>query len=69
MMPSTRSVGLQTAQSTWKTLTWNVTKDCQQDVNEEVGIASSLKEDTKWWEDDCEADLDDIAEIAQSARP
>lgn len=39
----------------------NVTKDGQQDVDEEVGIASTLEEDTKRREDDGEDDLDDVA--------
>lgn len=41
--------------------TWNVTKDGQQDVDEKVGTAATLKEDTKRWKDDSENDLADIA--------
>ena len=41
--------------------TRNVTQDSQQDVDEEVGIAATLEEDTKRWEDDGEEDLADIA--------
>jgi len=39
----------------------NVTKDCQQDVDEEVSTTSALEEDTKRWEDDGENDLADVA--------
>lgn len=39
----------------------NVTQDGQQDVDEEVGIAATLKEDTERGQDDCEDDLDDVA--------
>jgi len=40
--------------------TGNVTQDGQEDVNEEVGIASTLKENTKRREEDGEDDLDNI---------
>ena len=33
--------------------TRNVPKDCQQDVDQQVGSAPSLKEDTERWEEDC----------------
>ena len=39
----------------------NVAQNCQEDVDEEVGIATALEEDTKRWEDDGENDLADIA--------
>ena len=39
----------------------NVTQDSQQDVDEEVGIASALEDNTERWEDDGEDDLDDVA--------
>lgn len=39
----------------------NVSKNRQQDVNEEIGTAASLKENTKRWEDDGKNDLADIA--------
>jgi len=39
----------------------DVSEDGQQDVDEEVGIASTFKEDTQWWDEDGEDDLDDIA--------
>jgi hypothetical protein len=54
---------------------WNVTQDGQpdvvsfgiqqkwsnlQDVDEQVGITSSLKEDTDGWDEDGEDDLDDV---------
>ena len=41
--------------------TRDVAQDCQEDVDEEIGIATALKEDTKRWEDDGENDLADIA--------
>lgn len=41
--------------------TWDVTEDSQQNVDEEVGAAATLKEDTEWWEDDGKNDLADIA--------
>ncbi len=39
----------------------DVTEYCQQDVDEEVCIAASLKEDTKRWEDDGKDNLADVA--------
>ena len=39
----------------------NVTQDGQQDVDEEVGIASTLEEDTQRREEDGEDDLEDVA--------
>ncbi len=41
--------------------TRDVTQDCQEDVDEEISIATALEEDTKRWEDDGENDLADIA--------
>ena len=41
--------------------TRDVTKDGQEDVDEEVCIAATLKEDTKRWEDDGKDDFADIA--------
>ena len=41
--------------------TRNVTQYCQEDVDEEVGIATALEEDTERWEDDREDNLADIA--------
>ena len=38
-----------------------VTEDGQQDVDEEVGVAAALEEDTKRGQDDGEDDLADIA--------
>ena len=40
----------------------NVTKDGQQNVDEEVSTAAALEEDTKRREDDGDDDLDDVAE-------
>ena len=48
--------------------TRNVAQDCQEDVDEEVGIATALEEDTKRWEDDGENDLADIA-ISPKGQP
>jgi len=39
----------------------DITKNRQQDVDEEIGTAASLKEDTKRWEDDGKNDLADVA--------
>jgi len=39
---------------------WNVTEDGQQDVDQQVGTATTLEEDTEWWEDDRQDDLEDI---------
>lgn len=39
----------------------NVTQDSEQNVDEEISIASSLKEDTERWKDDGKDDLKDIA--------
>ena len=41
--------------------TGNVTQDGQQDVDEEVGIAAALKEDTDRRQEDGKDDLADIA--------
>lgn len=41
--------------------TRDVTQNRQQDVDEEVGIATALKEDTERREDDGKDDLADIA--------
>ena len=38
-----------------------LTENGQQDVDEEVGIASTLEEDTKRRDDNGEDDLDDVA--------
>lgn len=40
----------------------NVTKDGQQNVDEEVSTTAALEEDTKRREDDGDDDLDDVAE-------
>lgn len=39
----------------------NISQHCQQDVDEEIGPAATLKEDTKRWEDNSNDDLADIA--------
>ena len=46
----------------------NVTEDGQQDVDEEVGIAATLKEDTKRGQNNGEDDLDDVAASRVSRR-
>ena len=46
----------------------DIAQDCQEDVDEEVGIATALKEDTKRWEDDGENDLADVA-ISPKGQP
>ena len=46
----------------------DVAQNCQEDVDEEVGIATTLEEDTKRWEDDGEDDLADIA-ISPKGQP
>ena len=43
----------------------NVTQYGQEDVDEEVGIATALEEDTKRRENDGEDDLADVAKIRQ----
>lgn len=42
--------------------TRDVTEDSQQNVDEEVGAATTFEEYTEWWEDDGKNDLADIAE-------
>jgi len=44
----------------------NVTKDRQQDVDEEVGTATTLEEDAERWEDDGKNNLADVAVTSQS---
>lgn len=39
----------------------DVSKDCQQYVDQEIRTASTLEEDTKRWQDDGENDLEDVA--------
>lgn len=46
----------------------NVTKDGQQDVDEQVSTTAALEEDTKRGEDDGDDDLDDVAEREVSTR-
>ena len=41
--------------------TRDVAQDRQENVDEEIGIATAFEEDTKRWEDDGEDDLADIA--------
>jgi len=39
----------------------NVTQDCQQDVDEQVCTATTLKENTQRWQKDSKDDLADVA--------
>jgi len=39
----------------------NITKDCQQDVDQEVSTTSALEEYTKRWQDDGENNLANVA--------
>lgn len=41
--------------------TGNVTQDGEQDVDEQVGAASALEEDTQRWQEDGKEDLADVA--------
>jgi len=41
--------------------TWNVTKTGQENVDQEIGTATTLEEDTDGWENDGKDDLADIA--------
>jgi hypothetical protein len=41
--------------------TRDVTQYCEQDVDQEVGIATPLEEDPNWWEKDGEDDFADVA--------
>ena len=61
------SLGTQNIQSMDDTR--DVAENREQDVDEEIGIATSLKEDTKRREDDGKDDLADVAGTAVSAFP
>ena len=37
---------------------------CEEDVDEEISAATTLKEDTERWEEDGEDDFDDVAAIS-----
>lgn len=41
--------------------TRDVTKDGQQQVDEQICATATLKEDSKWWQKDGEDDFDDVA--------
>lgn len=45
----------------------DVTEDGQQDVDEEVGVATALEEDTQRWEDDGKKDLADVAGVLSAS--
>lgn len=38
----------------------NITEDCKENVDQEVGVATTLEEDTDRWEKDGEDDFADI---------
>ena len=38
----------------------NITKNGQEDVDEEISIASTFQEDTDGWNEDSEDNLDDV---------
>ena len=40
--------------------TWDVTKDCEQDVNEQVAATATLEEYTKRWEENGDDDFADV---------
>jgi predicted DNA binding CopG/RHH family protein len=40
--------------------TRNITQDCEEDVDQEICSATSLEENTNWWENDSKNDLADI---------
>ena len=42
--------------------TWDVTKDGEQDVDEQVAVAATLKEDADRWEEDGDDDFADVPE-------
>jgi hypothetical protein len=42
--------------------TRNVTKDGEEDVDQEIRAATTLEEDTERWEDDGKDDLADVAD-------
>lgn len=46
--------------------TWNETQDGEEDVDEQVGAAATLEEDTERRQDDGQEDLDDVAVTAIS---
>ncbi len=41
--------------------TGNVTQNCEEDVDEEISVATSLEEDTDGWKENGEDDLNDVA--------
>jgi len=46
--------------------TWDITQDREEDVDQEICSASSLEENTNWWEDDGKKDLADVAKAGKS---
>jgi len=40
--------------------TWDVTEDCEQDVNEQVAATATLEEYTKRWEENGDDDFADV---------
>ena len=44
----------------------NVTQDGEEQVDEKVGAATTLEEDSEWWKEDGENDLDNVARVSIS---
>ena len=42
----------------------DVTQDCEEQVDEKVGAATTLEEDSEWWKEDGENDLDNVARVS-----
>ena len=42
----------------------DVTQDGQEQVDEKVGAATTLEEDSEWWKKDGENDLDNVARVS-----
>ena len=45
----------------------NITQNRQQNVDQDIGTASTLKEDTKRWQDDGEDDFEQVAALESSS--
>ena len=43
-----------------ESLTWNVAKKCQPNVNQQVNPTSPLRKHTQWWKQDSQDDLADV---------
>ena len=40
--------------------TWDIAQDCEEDIDQKVGIAATLEEDTNWWQKDGENDFANV---------